>query len=150
MEAMRLGYTAFFVSNVLETIGFYERAFGLRRRYVHPTSEYAEMETGATLLAFTGENLVADMKLIGDLETRRNRPEHNPIAAQIAFVSEDVHADFRHAVGAGAVAVRDPAVMPWGQTVGYVRDLNGVLVEICSPSVRSGVAPYIPHCAGGL
>jgi lactoylglutathione lyase len=133
---MRLGYTALFVSDVMATVDFYERAFGLRRRYLHPTSEYAEMETGATLLAFTGEKLIAEMRLIGDLEVRHNRPERNPIAAQIAFVSEDVAGDYRHAVEAGAVAVTIPTAMPWGQTVGYIRDLNGVLVEICSPSIR--------------
>jgi hypothetical protein len=26
-----------------------------------------------------------------------------------------------------------PTVKPWGQTVSYVRDLDGFLVEICSP-----------------
>ncbi len=35
-------------------------------------------------------------------------------------------------VAAGAVAVAPPAHKPWGQTVSYVRDLNGVLVEIAT------------------
>lgn len=27
----------------------------------------------------------------------------------------------------------EPFEKPWGQTVGYVRDINGVLIELCSP-----------------
>ena len=38
--------------------------------------------------------------------------------------------DVAEAVAAGAVAVAPPAHKPWGQTVSYVRDLSGVLVEL--------------------
>ena len=34
---------------------------------------------------------------------------------------------------AGAVVVKEPQKKPWGQLVGYVRDNNGFLVEICAP-----------------
>jgi uncharacterized glyoxalase superfamily protein PhnB len=40
---------------------------------------------------------------------------------------------FRRALAAGAEAVRPPAVKPWGQTVAYLRDPDGFLVEPCSP-----------------
>jgi lactoylglutathione lyase len=30
--------------------------------------------------------------------------------------------------------VKPLARMPWGQTVGFVRDPDGVLVEICTPA----------------
>jgi len=29
--------------------------------------------------------------------------------------------------------VSEPETKPWGQTVAYVRDRNGFLVELCSP-----------------
>ncbi|MFO0110274.1 MAG: VOC family protein, partial [Alphaproteobacteria bacterium] len=32
-----------------------------------------------------------------------------------------------------AAPLKKPEQKPWGQTVAYVRDLNGFLVEICSP-----------------
>jgi lactoylglutathione lyase len=35
-------------------------------------------------------------------------------------------------LAAGASAVKSPETKPWGQIVGYVRDPNGFLVEICS------------------
>jgi uncharacterized glyoxalase superfamily protein PhnB len=52
---------------------------------------------------------------------------------EIALVAEDVRAAFATAVAAGAVPLMPPKEKPWGQTVGYVRDLNGALVELCSP-----------------
>ena len=36
------------------------------------------------------------------------------------------------AVAEGAISHVEPQVKPWGQTVAYVRDLNGFLVELCS------------------
>jgi uncharacterized glyoxalase superfamily protein PhnB len=61
------------------------------------------------------------------------RLENQPPAIEIAFITEDVKGGFEKAVTAGAVAVKVPETTPWGQTVAYVRDLNGLLVELCSP-----------------
>jgi uncharacterized glyoxalase superfamily protein PhnB len=47
-------------------------------------------------------------------------------------VADNVKKAFAKAVKAGAVAVSQPTKKPWGQIVSYVRDCNGVLVEICS------------------
>ncbi len=41
-----------------------------------------------------------------------------------------MEAAFEAAVNAGATKIAGPKVKPWGQTVAYVRDLDGVLVEI--------------------
>jgi len=32
-----------------------------------------------------------------------------------------------------ATPVRSLEVMPWGQTIAYVADINGFLVELCTP-----------------
>ena len=50
----------------------------------------------------------------------------------VASVPETL-AFYDKAVSAGAVAVTAPLTKPWGQIVGYLRDHNGCLVEICSP-----------------
>jgi lactoylglutathione lyase len=39
----------------------------------------------------------------------------------------------QRAVAAGAQLVREPVEKPWGQTVAYVRDPNGTLVELGEP-----------------
>jgi lactoylglutathione lyase len=51
---------------------------------------------------------------------------------EIALVTNDVPAAFKHACAHGATQVLESETKPWGQVVCYVRDLNGVLVEICS------------------
>lgn len=126
---MRLGYIILYVADVAKTVAFYERAFGLERRFVHEFGTYAEMETGATAFAFAEEAVVA-------AQGQRFQPcrlDSEPPAAEIALVSDDVPAAFARAVAAGGLEVRSPSKKPWGQTVAYVRDCCGFLVEICSP-----------------
>ena len=57
---MKFGYTILYVSDVLATIDFYESAFGLERGMVHE-SEFAELNTGATRLAFARDEFVRQM-----------------------------------------------------------------------------------------
>jgi lactoylglutathione lyase len=126
---MRLGYIIVYVPDVPAALDFYERAFGLERRFLHESNTYGEMETGGTALAFAAESLVA----LNGITARPNRRSDPPAAAEIGLVTDDVAAAYRKAVSAGALAYQEPTEKPWGQTVGYVRDINGFLVEICSP-----------------
>jgi lactoylglutathione lyase len=126
---MQFGYTIAYVPNVEATIAFWEQAFGLKRRMVVEGGDYGELETGATRLAFAAEHM-ADHH---GFAIRPNRPHDDPAAFEIALVTEDVQAAFAKAVAVGAVPMSPPSQKPWGQTVAYVRDLNGVLVELCSP-----------------
>lgn len=54
---MKLGYVILYVANVPATVDFYEKAFGLQHRFLHESGQYAEMETGATALAFAAEEM---------------------------------------------------------------------------------------------
>lgn len=126
---MRLGYVLLYVPDVAATVTFYEAAFGLARRFVAEGGDYAEMETGGTALGFVAEELAES----GAMPVRRNRPDEAPAAAEIAFVTGDVAASVERAIRAGAVLAAAPKTKPWGQTVAYVRDLDGFLVEICTP-----------------
>ena len=49
---MQLGYVILYVPDVTAAVSFYEAAFGLSPRFIHESGQYAEMETGATALAF--------------------------------------------------------------------------------------------------
>jgi lactoylglutathione lyase len=126
---MKFGYAIVYVPDVVATVEFYERAFGLPRRMIHESKLYAEMETGATALAFAGE----PMAQMNDLAVRLNRPHEMAAAYEIALVTEDVLSAYQRAVKAGASAVHAPTLKPWAQTVAYVKDMNGCLVELCSP-----------------
>lgn len=125
---MKLGYVILYVPSVADTVSFYERAFGVACRFVHESGQYAEMETGATALAFASEESVST----AGYGFRSNRLADRPAGAEVAFVSNDVSSNFHRAIKAGASSVLEPTAKPWGQVVSYVRDLNGFLVEICS------------------
>ncbi len=125
---MKLGYVVLYVPHVLAAAVFYETAFRLKRRFVHE-AQYAEMDTGATALAFVDETFVSTF-----LPTfARNRTGSDPAGIEVALVCDDVGAAYTLALAAGATGQLAPIQKPWGQTVAHVRDLNGCLVEICSP-----------------
>jgi lactoylglutathione lyase len=128
--AMRFGYTILYVRDVGASLELYERAFGQRRRFVHESGEYAELETGATTLALASHELAA-----ANLPDAF-RPENPPTghAFEVCFVTEDVGAAYERAVREGAEPVTAPQTKPWGQDVAYVRDADGNLVELASPA----------------
>jgi uncharacterized glyoxalase superfamily protein PhnB len=126
---MRLGYTLIYVSDVAATVAFYESAFGLQRRFIHESSLYAEMDTGETTLSFAAETM-AEMN---GLAIRPNSLRDLPAGIEICLVTDSPEQAYDQAVAAGALAAKAVEEKPWGQRVGYVRDLNGCLVEICSP-----------------
>lgn len=125
---VQFGYTIIYVADVVATVSFYEAAFGLTRKFVHESNLYAEMETGATTLAFAGESM-ADLN---GFAIRANRKTDLTPGFEIALVCSAPHEAYEKAVLAGAAPVKPPENKPWGQIVGYVRDLNGCLVELCS------------------
>ncbi|MEM8599214.1 MAG: VOC family protein [Bacteroidota bacterium] len=127
---MHLGYVILYVPDVEDALAFYERAFGLDRGFVHESGDYAELATGATVLAFAADELAASNF---PAAYRRADPALPPPAFEVAFVTEDVGAAFARAVEAGAAVLSQPTQKPWGQTVAYVRDGNGVVVELCTP-----------------
>jgi catechol 2,3-dioxygenase-like lactoylglutathione lyase family enzyme len=124
---MKLGYVILYVPDVAGTVTFYEKAFGVTRRFVHESGTYAEIETGATALGFASEEMVASSHAF-----RRNRPQDEAAGAEVGFITGDVPASYRRAVAAGATPLVEPTTKPWGQVVSYVRDLNGFIVEICT------------------
>ncbi len=126
---MRLGYVIHYVPDVAATVAFYEAAFGLERRFLHESGTYAEMETGATALAFASEALPEG----GGVASRRTRPDGEPPGVEVGLVTPAVEAAYERALRAGAFPVAAPKAKPWGQVVAYIRDLNGALVEICAP-----------------
>ena len=47
---MKFSYTILYVKDVAQSVAFYERAFGLKQRFIDESGQYAEMETGETSL----------------------------------------------------------------------------------------------------
>ena len=129
---MEFRYTILYVQDVRATIDFYNRAFGTRTEFIHEAGDYGQLCTGGTRLAFASLDLQNSLG--------KSPGEADPAAPvfEIAFETDDVEAAVRQALDAGAKLVQAVRREPWGQTTAYVSDLNGFLVEICSPV--SGVA----------
>lgn len=126
---MKYAYTILYVENVKETIAFYTKAFGFTQKLITPENDYAELETGGTTLAFASYSVAE----YNGISITKPSPTTLPAAFEITFVTDDIETAFDHAVASGAVVVKQPEQKPWGQIVGYVRDTNGFLIEICTP-----------------
>jgi catechol 2,3-dioxygenase-like lactoylglutathione lyase family enzyme len=124
---MRLGYVIVYTPDPTRSVEFFEKAFGLRRRFIHE-SGYAEMETGQTALAFATHGLGESNLPAGYVRADGAKP----LGMEIALVTEDVGSAYSLALAAGAEAIKAPTEKPWGQTVAYVRAPDGTLVELCS------------------
>ncbi|WP_419896477.1 VOC family protein [Roseomonas sp. USHLN139] len=105
---MQLGYTILYVADVEATLSFYERAFGLTRRFLHESGLYGELDTGATTLAFAGEAMAA----LNGAEIRPNRAAEPAAGFEVAFVTADPAAAYATALAAGATGVTPPSQKP--------------------------------------
>lgn len=127
---MKYGYTIIYVASVAETLAFYKKAFGFDLKFMHESKAYGELQTGETTLAFASHDM-GDMNLGG--KYAKATIHDKPFGIELAFVTEDVSAAYEKAVSAGALPIKEPQEKPWGQVVGYVRAVDGSLIELCSP-----------------
>ena len=126
---IKFGYTIAYVDNVDDELTFFERAFGIERRFIVPGGDYGELNTGDTVLAFANHELGESNLPAGYV---RGTPD-KPVGVEIAMVTDDVNTVHLKALEHGARELREPVEKPWGQTVSYVATPSGVLLEICSP-----------------
>ncbi|MGB3851881.1 MAG: VOC family protein [Tunicatimonas sp.] len=127
---MKFAYTILYVENVVETIEFYEKAFGFSRKFITPESDYGELISGETTIAFASIEL-GNSNFKNGFEKITNSKK--PFGVELTFTTENILTDFQNAVNSGATEFEPLTEKPWGQKVGYVRDNNGFLIEICTP-----------------
>ena len=127
---IKFAYTILYVPDVEKTISFYEQAFELTRKFVVPDNTYGELITGDTTLSFASIELASSNLRDGFLKSSLTE---KPFGIEIGFTTDNVAQLVDRAVAAGATVAAPPKMKPWGQTVAYIRDLNGFLIEICTP-----------------
>ncbi|GMY10808.1 Glyoxalase_2 domain-containing protein [Fagus crenata] len=124
-------YTVVYVKDVAKSVAFYAKAFGHSvRRLDESHSRWGELESGQTTIAFTPLHQHETDDLTGTVHTLGSRGERQPI--EVCFAYPDVDAAYKRAVENGAVPVSDPEEKEWGQKVGYVRDIDGIVVRMGS------------------
>jgi len=124
---MKFKYTILYVKNVEQSLTFFSKAFGLKRKMLHESGDYGELDTGNTILSFSAIEL---MRSLGKSPANAIADEHT---FEIAFETDNVAEALATAITAGAKLVQDAEEMPWGQTTAYVSEENGFLIEICTP-----------------
>ncbi|POA52178.1 MULTISPECIES: VOC family protein [unclassified Pseudomonas] len=127
---MQFGYTIIYVPQVEDSLRFFEQAFGFKRRFLHESGTYGELETGSTALAFADHQLAQMNFQDGHVAAHSSR---QPLGMELGLVTEDVQAAHAKALEHGARELAAPITKPWGQTVSYVRCPDGTLVELCTP-----------------
>ena len=98
---MKFAYTIVYVNDVAASLDFFERAFGLTRRFMVPTGDYGELETGATTLSFA-QHATARGNLGQDYVDAQSSAK--PLGFEVGLVTDDVAAACERAVRAGATA----------------------------------------------
>ncbi len=131
---MKYTYTILYVENVAKTIEFYEKAFGFSRKFISPENDYGELISGETTISFASTEL-GNSNFRNGFEKITN--SRKPFGVELAFTTENIESDFQNAIKAGATEFEPLTEKPWGQKVGYLRDNNGFLIEICTP-IKSG------------
>ena len=127
---IKFAYTILYVRDVAKAVTFYEEAFGFTRKFITPDNDYAELMVGETTLSFASVTLAKSNLRDGFTESDL---KNKPFGIEIGFTTDDVAETVSKAEIAGAVIVEQPKTKPWGQTVAYVRDPDGFLIEICTP-----------------
>ena len=127
---MKYAYTILYVADVPKTIQFYEQAFGFSKKFITPENDYGELISGETTIAFASIELGKSNFSSGFEAIPKTT---KPIGAELVFVTENIETDFKKALQAGAEEFVEIKAKPWGQRVGYLRDNNGFLIEICTP-----------------
>ena len=127
---VKLAYTILYVKDVPKAISFYEKAFGMTRKFIASGEQYGELITGATTLSFASVKLAKTNLTDGFSESGLKK---KPFGIEIGLTTEDVELTFNEAVAAGATPVEKAKTKPWGQVVAYIRDLDGFLIELCTP-----------------
>ncbi|WBX71092.1 VOC family protein [Tenacibaculum retecalamus] len=127
---MKYAYTILYVNDVLKTVNFYEKCFGFKRKFIAPEKDYGELISGETTIAFASIILGESNLKKGFI---KSTPSGKPFGIELVFTTENIEVDFKKAIDNGALVYENIQEKPWKQHVGYLKDNNGFLIEICTP-----------------
>ncbi|XP_068635512.1 uncharacterized protein [Aristolochia californica] len=123
-------YTVVYVKDVAKSVAFYAQAFGCKVRRLDDSRRWGELESGQTTIAFTPAHQHETEDITGTVQTPERKNQRAPL--EICFDYEDVDAAYERAIEMGATAISAPDEKEWEQKVGYVRDIDGIVVRMGS------------------
>jgi lactoylglutathione lyase len=118
-----------YVANVPKTVRFYQQAVGATCDHAHDDGSYAELRLGPIVVAVVEADF-ARRHFPG--EFRRHEPSDKPAALEIYIEVEKLDEAIARALDAGATQLGEPTERPWGQRSVFLRDVDGVVIELAS------------------
>ncbi|KAF8397515.1 hypothetical protein HHK36_016432 [Tetracentron sinense] len=122
-------YTVVYVKDVAKSVAFYANAFGYSVRRLDESHRWGELESGQTTIAFTPVQQHETLDITGPYRLRDQGARG--LLLRSASLTKTLTLPIR-AVENGAVPVSEPEAKEWGQKVGYLRDIDGVIVRMGS------------------
>ena len=122
----QLGFVIMYTRDVANKMAFYEHAFGMQKGQLADKAVYGEMLGGDVKLQFVQEDFARHY--VQDFVP--NRLERPAPGIEIGFIFDDVAAAYHRAIDRGCTSFAAPEKRPWGPTIAFVRDDEGVLVEM--------------------
>ncbi|CAA3003296.1 Hypothetical predicted protein [Olea europaea subsp. europaea] len=113
----RYAYTVVYVRDAAKSVAFYAKAFSYQVRRLDHSNRRGELESGKTTIALTYAHQHKTDDLSGEVCMPQSSHERNPI---------------ENAVENDVVPVSEPEEKEWRQKVGYVRDIDGIVVRMGS------------------
>ncbi len=107
------------VDGVVKAIEFYQKAFGAELAAMMPPDD-----SGRTMHAHIYVNGTSIM--LSDFYPEHGMPKLAPQGYTLTIMSQDIDAEFKRAVDAGAKPVTEPQDMFWGDRFGALKDPWGV------------------------
>src|SRR6185437_13213072 len=101
---MKLTYVILYVNNVTDSVAFYQKAFGIKHRFIHESGDYAEMDTGEVTIAFCAHNLAKDILKQNYLKAAQGQL----IGSQISFEPHNLKEAYETALENGAKSITAP------------------------------------------
>jgi len=122
-EILKFATVVVYADDVPATIEFYRRVTGVEPTYYDAELGFAQLgEDQAVSIASHEAGMLMLADGYGHVRSQRVR------GTELAFWTSDVAGAFQIALEAGATALTPPRVMPWGQTVAYVRAPEGTIL----------------------
>ncbi len=113
-------------NNFEEMLGFYRDTLGFK--VILQMDEYVEFENTGTRFAISTNSI---MSQVTNHHTYKEKKKGQTL--ELAFrenSSAEVDKSFAEIIEKGAVSIKEPADMPWGQRAGFFADPDGNIHEI--------------------
>jgi uncharacterized glyoxalase superfamily protein PhnB len=116
-----------------EVLDFYVAAFGLTLKHYDEAFDFGELDTGECTIAVANHS--AGEFMVGEMYDKEG--DGFPKNIELAFITDDVEKSYNTALENGCEGLCQPKNVPWGQTVAYVKSIEGTLVGLVSQPPES-------------